>query len=597
MIMRKRSFLFGALAALAMAGCSDNDLTQDGPQIADKDGKMYMKVSIADPTSGTRALGNVGNGSKEESAVKSILFVFYNQNGNYVGKSPMKWVDKTGDLADDEFGGSMPNQAPGSQVETKLTMVVPVDVNSGGFLPYYVVAYVNPANADQDAAKNLDEISALYRSADQIKDADNNFVMNNSVYYTSEGTAKPVFATVIKKLSETKDEAGKDATPMTEIYVERICARVTVDKAETLGDNLNMNAGTGIADAIDGDMTIAFHPVKWALNATAKHSYLVKQFRTNPTDAEPVSYATVNNRFTALTPTWNDLNNKRSYWCTGYAYAFDDYPRVASQAEGTDVPVNYYSYNQIEQYGFNWGASTYCLEHTVTNASAPLAAYTSVIVAGYYTLDNDAAGTFYTYGVNAANKPIVYKETEMAKLITALATASNPVMNAEGNAVTENLAGIYEVKRPADAVIGDVLVPSRYVYLQVKEAAADGTYYFRNGDGQLAQITATTLNTVNRMLMSSNPAIMYNGGKAYYNIPIEQFGKDATGKVAYGTYGIVRNHAYAINIKGISGLGTGIADPTDPIIPPTEEQTYYVRTQLNVLPWKIVNQADVTLGE
>lgn len=594
--MKKRHFLMAGLAAMFMASCSDNELTQDnGPQIAEKGGKVYMKVNIANPTNGSRALSDdpkFDNGTDEESAVKKILFAFYNQAGNYVGQSTMTWSESpSGDL---EFGGTVPNQGDGSNVETKLTMVVPVDVNAGGYLPYYVVAYVNPAASDQAKAKSLDEISSLERGNDQYCDASGNFVMNNSTYYAGKDTSKPVFATQIKKLAETKHEAQNTAA--TDIYVERICAKVTVNKN---ADGLDMNDGTEIKDAIsDTDTKISFHPAAWALNATAKHTYLVKQFRKEKESA-PVSYSEVEERFKALTPEWNDAINKRSYWCTGYAYAFDNYPKVASQAEGADIPVHYNSYTDIKNNGFAWGASTYCLEHTVTNAGAPLAAYTSVIVVGYYTLgDNETATTFYTYGA-VDKKPVVY--SEMDKLVNAMADASNPVCSDNtGTAVeADALSDIYEVKRPNATVIGGILVPSRYVYLQVKDAVATGDtpYYFRTAEGEYQQITADNINDVNRMLMSSNPATMYNAGMAYYNIPIEQFGLGAESKVAYGSYGVVRNHSYNINIKGISGLGTGIADPTDPIIPPTEEQTYYVNTELNVLAWRVMASQDVTLGE
>ena len=49
MIMKKRSFLLAGLAALFMAGCSDNDLSQED-KIIEKDANLYMRVSIANPS-------------------------------------------------------------------------------------------------------------------------------------------------------------------------------------------------------------------------------------------------------------------------------------------------------------------------------------------------------------------------------------------------------------------------------------------------------------------------------------------------------------------------------------------------------------------
>lgn len=619
--MKKRSFLMAAFAAMFMASCSDNDLNQEnGPQIAEKGGKVYMKVSIANPTNGSRALSDnpmFDNGKGSESKVENILFVFYNQAGNYVGQSPMKKAaDGKEPANENEFAAG--TTATGS-IETVFKIVVPVNVTAGGTLPYYVVAYVNPSDTDQAKADNLEGTSQLERTV--YKDNFGNFTMNNSVYY--EGDAGlPVFATKIAKLATVKPtfDTG-DTTPTTTIYVERLAAKVTVTK--DTGENnpdLNMDAGTTVDDAVDAKV-IKFHPVAWGLNATAKESYLVKQFRNSSGDV--VSYAEVAKRFESRGTNWkawNASDNHRSYWGTAMGYAFDNYPQVASQGV-TGAPVNYYSYEQLTGEGkLAWGASTYCLEHTVTNASAPFAAYTSVVVAGYYTVGDteDAASaatakTFYTFKDATKEKQTIYmKDADMDKLLAVMAGEMNPVhvYNAETKEyepVSTNLSTYYEVtesKNLDDGAKGGLLIPSRYAYLQLKPAVyADGAEYYYFTGNTYQKITSVTKTDVNRMLLSANPATLYSGGKAYYNIPIEQFGKiqvtendETKQKIAYGTYGVVRNHSYKITVKGISGLGTGIADPTAPIIPPTEEQTYYVKTELNVLAWRVASQ-EVILGE
>lgn len=58
---------------------------------------------------------------------------------------------------------------------------------------------------------------------------------------------------------------------------------------------------------------------------------------------------------------------------------------------------------------------------------------------------------------------------------------------------------------------------------------------------------------------------------------------------------MVRNHTYDIEVESITGLGTGIGTPTDPIIPPAESKDYYVKYKVNVLKWALVPSQKVLL--
>ena len=62
-----------------------------------------------------------------------------------------------------------------------------------------------------------------------------------------------------------------------------------------------------------------------------------------------------------------------------------------------------------------------------------------------------------------------------------------------------------------------------------------------------------------------------------------------------GDFGLVRNHVYSINVTTIKGLGTAIADPTDPTVPPAETTDYFVAYRLNILNWAIVPTQNVDL--
>lgn len=92
-------------------------------------------------------------------------------------------------------------------------------------------------------------------------------------------------------------------------------------------------------------------------------------------------------------------------------------------------------------------------------------------------------------------------------------------------------------------------------------------------------------------LANKGEFMMYTDGKCYFWTPIEHFGiSEETGSI-----GVVRNHVYVLSLNKISGMGTPIVDPTEPIIPekPTDDNSY-LAAQINILNWKIVKQ-DVDL--
>lgn len=66
-------------------------------------------------------------------------------------------------------------------------------------------------------------------------------------------------------------------------------------------------------------------------------------------------------------------------------------------------------------------------------------------------------------------------------------------------------------------------------------------------------------------------------------------------KVRVGDFGIVRNHSYDIAVTVINGLGTGIGGKNNPIVPPAEENRYYLAYSVNILQWALVPVQNVKL--
>lgn len=275
----------------------------------------------------------------------------------------------------------------------------------------------------------------------------------------------------------------------------------------------------------------------------------------------------------------------------------------------------------------------------------PLATIPSAVILGHYTLtrtDNTkpvvpgTQPTFYLFG-KTNGKHNLYFDTDNG-IEKAMIAMQNVVLQKVGNdyvsyrPTTEAAISIFDAVHPSKAVrdYAKVSVAGRLVALQIKTGVnipADLYYYdATRGDGQeYVQIDAGNLTRVNSDLLSVGYASKYGDGIAYFNIPIEHLGiystisedpddntnknygtyvegakNTTTGKYDFtkcpaGSFGIVRNHAYTINVTGISGLGTALRDKKQPIVPPVDETTYYISAKVNILNWRIVPAQSVTL--
>lgn len=286
-----------------------------------------------------------------------------------------------------------------------------------------------------------------------------------------------------------------------------------------------------------------------------------------------------------------------------------------------------------------------------------VAALPSVILVGDYTVTvgNNAAMTntsFYTYSVVAADndKPLVYFEADAAdanitgatsvvggesillglikgatnlyKQVTEDGKVSYTKFNLSDPADVQKLVAVLEVAEPSADVKGSLKVPERYRTLQFKSGATTqqlAGIYVGTADGYktvLRKESETTPNATNITWVMANQELMnvvgfaakYNAGAAYFNIPVKHYGwyraanennkEGATmdwSKVRVGDFGIVRNHSYDIAVTVINGLGTGIGGKNNPIVPPAEENRYYLAYSVNILQWALVPVQNVKL--
>lgn len=684
----KQNVLTWAVSAMllggALASCSSDAVVNDEPQVVDKDTRLFIKVSIADPgQSDTRANsdnsdpGNYEQGSTEEMAINSVLFVFYDALGNYINSQ---------ELARDKFttgteGGENVNGANGNNngsLETTLQVIVPVELKEGQGVPEYVMAYVNPTKkAASDTKQAFGRALTLTRELNDVVPfgegdaAHKGYTMSNSVYYTGTNADLPVISTKLPENGLYESEAAATTgTVSTTIYVERVVAKVVVTQNQNISQEDN-TVGTG-----DDQYTLTFTPLAWGVNNIEKNSFLVKNFRSEQTNGAAVTsvtnltYGVANGTdyMGGLTnPSWNyytpgtsdNINGgHRTFWAYSPTYfSGGKYPESADQyGDGNGFSLTYRSYNDIYDvtgetakigtYGseINKDKCLYTLEHTMRPgviADHAGRAVSSVTIVGKYSLKKgsttyaDGTNFYLSRGTDENTSMKIWVASDMKKAYLQKnavvflketktvdgkeETTWKPVPTSDKiNVLGENnevkeidnpYLQDFVVMHPNSDIYGQVPMASRFVTLQIapkKKADNSGyerEYYFRNANGVETLLTEDYIDTVNRNLYNEMSQLFgaiesFHSGMAYFNVPIRHlWGSDSSdlGTAKLGEFGVVRNHIYRINITGISGIGTAINDPADPIIPNVTSKKYFVKTQLRVLRWRLVPTQNAVL--
>lgn len=139
---------------------------------------------------------------------------------------------------------------------------------------------------------------------------------------------------------------------------------------------------------------------------------------------------------------------------------------------------------------------------------------------------------------------------------------------------------------------GDVLV-NLYYLPEVKDNLTDDDY------------VQMTRNQLVSLIYTTNIADCFKNGRMYYAVPVQHFiasGKDEDYEYKYedlntGDYGIVRNHWYKFTINNVLKPGVPVHNPEQPIIPNYDNEDRYIGLQVVILPWHIVDNGNVTLGQ
>ena len=617
--MKKSKLFLGALSLLAFAACSD-DKTNEPVNPVNDGAKAYVKVSVMTTSPGSRADAPVGtdfeDGTKtpvDENTIQQILLVFYDQNRNYIGDATLTSTD----LKDGNPEGEEPQN-----VERYGTGVA--EVSLGGVVPKYMMAFANPINSG-NIKVGVNAVKLQERSVFMTK---NGFTMNNSVYFDKYDKIQrevPVNETQI--FSSAEEAAKADSKNTITVWLERMAGKVTLSGAESSETEIPNRTGN-----LDGK-SLKFVVEGWGLNVTAKKMYLSKFYKLT----DGLTFESLSQRLNSFY--WNDAERHRSYWAFSPDYDKTDNFKVVEHGEGTettketvygtdfpyvadqvtsDSKFNYYPFNSFlpkedetdAKRGAHHkpvGATEYTLENTVSSAIYAKScdyrnsALISAVVVGHYEVDNERQN-FYVRNEK------IYLEEDFKKEMAIIAGAY--LVNAQGISLNKDnyTSGLFTITRPDE----DWPTPEKgiqenriTVKLSVEKANEAGLKYKADIDAEAVEINAKNIDEINKKIYDvCGLSYAYTNGNAYFNIPIEHLGNTPSGaeNPVAGSYGVVRNHHYQIKVSGwaplsFATLGTGVHDPDEPIVPPTDpSDKIAVKAEMRVLTWRLVKQ-NVTLGE
>ena len=581
-----------------------------------------------------------GDGSEGSAASPSPsipeYFSYYDwdptpsDNNDYNSNTPGGTETDTGNTGSLEDG----------TVEKILTAMI-VLTGKDGVFPTKVVAIVNPSQAVKELCNNY-ALPSLSQVQEVISDYytglfDSNFVMSNSVYRESSENgggiqlAKPITK---KNFGMTQAEARENQFS---IYVERVLARldmsidieykapegstppVIIDlpggrrlfpttKNVTTEDLIYDPDETGVDQYTNKPVYAEF--LGWAVTSTPTKSYLIKNI---------VPWGADNFLFGDGEP-WNIHQYHRSFWAmnpelgrtpTNNDYIWYNYFQLSGLAEDDDDDLN-----SIEKLGFDIDFTEPTTTYMQENANAHL---------------EEGATDFL-------------KPEEPTKVIFAaqlVDAEGNPMTIADWNGIyftvpgLQNLAaqmldmyyiqpgtGVNDIQAKYLPISGEQITfetsskffgnsplfsttPNYTVYPVLTTASGENassttanaaalTWYHLSDNVKYEDATPDDYTLIDpgsiKKYMESvfGSAQIWNNGYTYYYLTIQHLGAEGTN----GYHGVVRNHIYKATVTGLTGLGTPVWDPEEPIYPEQPSPDgHNLSAKIEVLSWRIVTDS------
>lgn len=590
--MKIRIFFMLALAVLAFAACSDDDMIddRDDGQSIGKNGEAWVSVRIQ-TTEGARGLNTPDqeNGTVNETQVKDARAIFFKDGTTLLEP---KVVVKDVKLEGSNLG--LPGQSTGLG---GAAFRVPKEAK-------YVLIVVNPSSKFASPfaeGKTYTDVNKAIESAtitDVIGAAKDNFMMTNA-----KGSLEPSNNDgSLTSLTLHTTAASAESSPQA-IYVDRVAAKVRLYTANGIDDNTNAKIGA----------------IRWVLNVTNKKFFPLSE-RT-PTWNEGAAANTDDGYIPTSSGTWNvgASSPAGNYPLNTFRAPFDTYKKGSYR-----IDPNYRTDNDLTPvvYNANYDAYTsstapealtwledkgiaYCLENTQIQKYSKRAYTTQVLLRAQYApkgLKNkdgsdvtlDPGDSWIRIGANG-----YYTLASLVTYIEAELTLKFPPLNQSVDPTT--------IPTPLTNAFNDFLKTNPGVDKSVTIPANWDA--FRTAYGQGGSLDQTKIEAGIADLKSKFAAVTglkggtlgsvsyFEEGWNYYRIMIKHDDVDALKADGtqgalneLGEFGVVRNSVYDITVNKIMNVGyPAIPDPDEE---DNEDNDMLISVQININPWTWYKQSE-----
>lgn len=579
----KKGLLFSvALAGLMLGSCSSSDDLNGGETGKfGADGQGFVNVTLNLPTqpqSTSRAANDVlDHGDAKEYNVKDATLILFAGADEATAQIKAAY----------NLSGWKKDLTPSTQISTTLSKVQKINVISASSTDkIYAFVVLNHNDALKVTSTNTLQVNGtdftgtfedLSKKDINTPLKEDNLMMSNAVIISKPGKAdfSSVEATTLTDVTDKiyKTESEATSHPAANIYVERLAAKVTLEKATGTSTN-TVSVGSGAAK------TFAYSLEGWRLANVNTSSYLTRlydntwnSYKSDATDFTTASHVDYDNnsyRFAGISAIATG-KGYRTYW--GKDANYDVAP---SFTDGNAEPT------------LAGGASTYCYENTFNVAHQNVNETTCAIVKMKITPDGYTEGTFFTID---DNKGVVYSEADVKT----------------------------EIGKRFLAEMGSAYVKTHY-YPSATGTITVKDVEFANAAGEvtITKMTLTDGTTTPDQVVSDadlntfKPSIKVNefkDGYAYYTILIKHFGDELTPwnpstktTESYpgtdneqnwlGRYGVLRNNWYKLEVTGVAAIGASTPGElnVNHDTTPDDNLKRYISCKINALSWAVRKQ-------
>lgn len=576
--MRTKHLFLSMLAAMAMVGCSNEDVINPDNGNEAKGEPQYLTVSVNAAGAMTRAdlQGDYEDGTNwKENEVEKVRFYFFDAEGN---AAQVKGT-QGGTYYDVKMSG---NDKDMENVERILTATLVIQTPEKDKVPASIVAVVNPGvDTELGAVESLTKLNEVIKNYNR-KSTDEKFLMSSAIYASGakankeDGYDNKMEAVSVSGHLFSTPEAALEKPVV--LHVERVLAkaRMTVGlEATENGLYKTSSDGSETVKVGDDSKEIYVKFLGWNVTATAEKSRLMKEI--NPSWSQELFSANL---------LWNTSDYYRCFWAvnpSNMSYTWGDFTEHAQAIKNfdagtkTDPKVNYTYLQENASDDFTTGS----------NPKTP----SQVIIAAQLVDKDGKPLEFAEFADGKAGR------TDLDGLKKKYANLSKLWKKVEGEEryvkITPEELDLYTATEAGEA---NQNTPGRYkTYAKLNKDNTNTTWYLADTKPAEDATPLENIEAANAHLKSLGGAKVWTNGYTYYYFDIQHlnYGNNEEGK--YGQIGIVRNHVYAANIRSLAGLGTPVYDPDEVIYPekPSDDDTY-IAAEIRILSWRVVNQ-DVDL--